>query len=191
MLAEMVEGAGPAVEPLGLTAAKAHLRVVADDEDALIVAMAAAARGVVEDFLRQRLIAQTWRLTLHGFPRAVVLPFWPVISVVQVAYDDPEGGAQVLATDKWRLLRERPMRIVPVEGETWPEVRRDGNAVRVDVRTGYGDGPGHVPPAIMAAMKLTLGSLYENREDVMAGSASRLPLSAQSLLMPHVFWPPE
>ena len=57
---------GPAVEPVLLAEAKAHLRIDGDDEDDLIGALIAAARVAVETEIRRVLIAQSWRAILEA-----------------------------------------------------------------------------------------------------------------------------
>ena len=50
----------PAVEPISLAEAKAHLRLDASDEDALLTALITAARMFVERTLGVALITQSW-----------------------------------------------------------------------------------------------------------------------------------
>lgn len=59
----------PAVEPVLLVDAKAHMRVDIADDDALITGLIAAARQYVEDLTGRRLITQKWRLYLDRFTR--------------------------------------------------------------------------------------------------------------------------
>ncbi len=61
--------AGPAAEPLLLPEAKAFLRIVHDDDDALIAALIAAARGQIEALTRRALLSQTWRIVLDRWPK--------------------------------------------------------------------------------------------------------------------------
>lgn len=73
------------------------------------------------------------------------------------------------------------------QAEEWADHGAPVWAAKKDVSDGERWRAGDV-----AALRLTLGSIYEHREDVITGTiSSRLPLSAQSLLMPHVFWPAE
>ncbi len=55
----------PAAEPISLAEAKAHLRIDADDEDALLTALIAAARMFVERTLGVALITQSWSYFLR------------------------------------------------------------------------------------------------------------------------------
>ncbi|MBA7592232.1 hypothetical protein ES708_34410 [subsurface metagenome] len=65
-------------------------------------------------------------------------------------------------------------------------------AIRIKYKAGYifGEGviPAHliIPEPIKQALKLIIGHLYENREEVLVGkTAIRIPLSAESLLGPY------
>lgn len=59
-------------------------------------------------------------------------------------------------------------------------------AVRVEFTAGYGEASA-VPPDIVAAMLLLLGSLDQNREAVVIGTiVNELPLGVDYLLSPYV-----
>ena len=59
----------PALEPVALADAKAHLRLDTDDDDELITAAIAAARVHVEAMTRRCLIEQGWRVYLDRWPK--------------------------------------------------------------------------------------------------------------------------
>ena len=55
---------------------------------------------------------------------------------------------------------------------------------------GFGDAAADLPADLVSAVKLVLGTLYEHREDVLAGATvGALPLTAETLIGPHVFHP--
>ncbi|MEP2164192.1 MAG: head-tail connector protein, partial [Nisaea sp.] len=70
---------GPALEPVSLADVKAHLRVDASDEDALLTAAIVSARVHVESATRRVLIEQGWRIYYDAWPRRriVRLPVAP------------------------------------------------------------------------------------------------------------------
>ena len=59
----------PALEPVSLADAKAHLRLDTDDDDQLVTAAIVAARVHVEALTRRLLIEQGWRVYLDRWPR--------------------------------------------------------------------------------------------------------------------------
>src|SRR5690348_16556758 len=95
--------ADPATEPVSLAEAKAHLRVTASDEDALISALIIAAREAAEHELGRALITQTWEKTLDLFPDAIELTNPPVQSVASVQYLDIDGVEQTLSSVSYTL----------------------------------------------------------------------------------------
>lgn len=60
----------PAEEPVSLADAKLYLRIDIAEEDSLVSSLIVAARVYCENYLRQALITQTWRLDLDSFPAA-------------------------------------------------------------------------------------------------------------------------
>src|SRR4051794_32333748 len=58
----------PSAEPWSVAEAKTFLRVEHDDDDAVIAALIAAARGHVEALSRRALLVQRWRFVLDAWP---------------------------------------------------------------------------------------------------------------------------
>ena len=73
--------------------------------------------------------------------------------------------------------RFEPARVMPAENTVWPTTARRPEAVEIDVTVGYGASGGDVPPAIMAAIRIMLNALYDQRDEP--------PLSARNLLAAH------
>lgn len=189
----------PTVEPLSLVEAKAHLRVSHDHEDALIELLIKAATAHVDGkdgFLGRALVQQTWDLVIDEFPaNEVRIPLPPLQEVLFIEYDDGDGIIQTLATDQYTVdVVSEPGWIVP-GSSGWPTTFDGINAVRIRFVAGYestADSPpdlaGNVPAAIKAALLLTIGHLYANRETVLAGagvSAIQLPWGIDHLLRPY------
>ncbi len=160
----------PAVEPVTLAEAKAHLYVTHIDDDALIGAYISAAREDAEHRLQRALVSQTWELALDAFPAVIVLPMAPLSSVTSIKYLDGNGVEQTLAPAAYAVdTAAEPGAVVPAYGLAWPATRAERNAVRVRYVAGYGADGSLVPASIKAWIKLRVGALYENRESAVAG----------------------
>lgn len=181
---------GPAVEPVSVSEAKSHLRVDISDDDTLIGTLITVARTHVEQHLRRALVTQVWDLVLDCFPGAVLrLPLPPLASVTSITYTDVDGnGGTVSAGDYLVDVDEEPGRVVLKSAATWPAVvLREAAGVRVRFSAGYG-AAADVPEPIKQAILLLVGSLYENREDVLVAqgvTVMRIPFGVQALLMPY------
>lgn len=160
----------PAVEPVTLAEAKAHLYVTHSDDDAIIGAYLAAAREDAEHRLQRALVEQTWELALDAFPNVIVLPMAPLASVTSIKYLDADGVEQTLDPATYYVDTDaEPGELVAKYGESWPSTRAERNAVRVRYVAGYGADGRFVPAAIRQWILLRVGALYENRESAVAG----------------------
>lgn len=154
----------PSTEPVTLSQAKVHLRVVATDEDDYITALIVAARTACEDRLGRSLITSGWTLTLDSFPSAIVLERGPVIGVTSISYLDADGTTQLLNASAYLVDTTHDIgRIVPAYGLAWPATRRQINAVTVVYTAGYGVAAA-VPMPIVQWILLAIGDMYERRE---------------------------
>lgn len=188
----------PAIEPITLAEAKAHLRVDHSNDDTKINMLIRAARRHVDGpygFLGRALVTQTWELVIDKFPtNELKIPLPPLQSVTSIHYDDSAGVQQLLASTEYTVDDvSEPGWVVPVT-TGWPTSLFEGiNAVRVQFVAGYdatSDSPpdlaGNIPDDIKAAMLLDIGNLYEHREEVIIGqTAVRLPSGAERLLRPY------
>lgn len=105
-----------------------------------------------------------------------------------MAYDDTAGNQQIVSPGDYYVDNvSEPGWIVPSGVSSWPTPIDAINSVRIKFRAGYlnDDSPADtsVPKDILAAIKLTLGSLYEHRETQIVGSiASQLPFGVENIL---------
>lgn len=171
----------PASYVMTLAEAKLHLRVDVADDDALVTQLIAAAQGLVEAAGDVSLSAQTWKLHLPKFPGGrcgIPLPRPPFVSLTSLTYRDANDQSQSIA-DAVINASEIPAVVRPAFGASWPT----GTRVELVFVSGFGGAGLPVPPAAIAATKLVLGSLYQNREAVITGTiATELPLGAQPLI---------
>lgn len=164
----------PALEPITLEQAKAHLRVEVNDDDLLIGSLITAAREAAEHETQRALMPQTWDLTLTAFPAgAIRLPKPPMASITSIQYIDADGALQTMAEADYLLSQHsEAAEISPVYGADWPTAREQPGAVTVRYVAGYPDADS-VPAQIKAWMLLRIGALYENRESVVNGTISQ------------------
>src|SRR5262245_19676435 len=183
----------PTFDPITLTQAKMHLRQIDNDEDDLIELLITAATRNVENWTGRALCDQTWELQLDAFPvNEIQIPKPPLIEVVSVRYDDPEGVEQILSTTDYTVDNvSEPGWVVLNTTASWPTILEAVKSVRVGYRAGYPDSDSPpsgsaIPFDIKAAIFLLLGTLYEHREQVQVGAIPyQLPWGVQNLLRPH------
>ncbi|MCB1500465.1 MAG: head-tail connector protein [Bauldia sp.] len=156
---------GPALEPVALLDAKAHLRVDHDEDDALISAAIVSARLHVEAATRRVLIAQGWRVGLDRWPRKRILrlPAAPLISVDAVRIRDAEGGLTTLDAADYEVdAVSVPGRLAVAATAPAPATRMT-NAIEIDVTAGYGATSLAVPSPLRHAIMMLVTHWYEHR----------------------------
>ncbi len=187
----LVQSAAPAVEPVSLAEAKAHLRVEHDVDNTLIERQIRAAREYAETTTGLQLITATWKLYLSRFPGEsdnyeIVVPRPPFTATsLAISYVDIDGTATNLSSAAYQTnTYDRPGRIKPAYGYTWPSTREDTyNAVTVTYTAGFGATSASVPEAIRQAILLIVGHMYEHREPMLTGTiVSELPITVGALL---------
>lgn len=164
--------------PLTAVQLRPHCSIASDDAsfDSLLTDYIAAATGMVQDFTGQAIGAQSWNLTLDGFPPAIELQRGPVTGVSSIVYFDSNGGTQTLAGSAYLVdLTSTPERIYPAPGISWPGTQIRANAVVVTFATGYAAAPA----PILQAIRLTVANWFANRE------AAEIAAGALALLRPY------
>jgi uncharacterized phiE125 gp8 family phage protein len=177
----------PSIEPLTLAEAKLHLRVDFTDDDALITMLIAAARQYAEQRTARSFITTVWKYVADSFPgvgvmgvpwgreyshpgNAILLEKGQVQSIDSIQYLDMSGTLQTVATSLYTSdLTGSLARIAPKFGQIWPITLPQLGAVTVNFTAGYGATAASVPEGLKAWLKLRIGALYENREEVVAG----------------------
>jgi len=183
----------PSVEPVSTDEAKLHLRVDSDTDDDLIDVLIQAAREGVEESTGRALITQTWTYIADAFPGEDRIELWhpPLQSVTSIKYTDSDGTEHTFSSDNYQVDTDsEPGRIVLTSGCSWPgDTLRAANGVEITFVAGYGDAATDVPASLLAAIKLTIGHLYEHREDVIVGKGARtLPSGADRILWRYKDW---
>jgi uncharacterized phiE125 gp8 family phage protein len=186
----------PAVEPVTLSEAKAHLRVDTTADDAYISSLISAAREWCEQYLDRSLVHTQWVMRFDKFPpdgtMDIELPRPPMATAgtataVALTFTHENGTTATYSTASYRVDRDGvPGTVKTLYGQTWPPHLQDDNAISVTWWGGYGASGTNVPAAIRHAMLMLVGFWYENRSTVLVGSISKqLEFAVESLLSSH------
>jgi uncharacterized phiE125 gp8 family phage protein len=177
-----------AVEPVTLADAKAYLRVTVDDDDAVIAALAAAARSHIEAQTRRALITQTWRLIRDGWPpdgRIAVVPV-PLRSVAAARIYDAGGTSHAIDTGVFVADKAAAPAVLSFVPGALSEPGRVAAGIEIDVEVGYGSAPSNVPASLRQALLLLVAHWYENRGLIAIGqSVAVLPMAVAALIAPY------
>jgi uncharacterized phiE125 gp8 family phage protein len=179
---------GPAIEPVTLADAKAHLRLDHDSDDGLVASYTAVARSQAEQFLNRALITQTLQFTLSPSqppmlrlnalinPIIFVAPLsWPALARQPITLPMSPVQAVQSVTQRSRdgtliTLTAGPDFDVDTTNEPGRVTLRNaqqtvGSDLTITYVAGYGDTIAAVPVLIQHAVKLLLTALYEHRGD--------------------------
>lgn len=170
----------PAVEPVSVVEAKAHLRVDFADDDAYIGALIVAARVITEERTNRAFITQTWEYALDNFPNSNVIKLRKpkLQSVVSIKYKDVNNVEYTIDPAQYIVDTDSiPGRIILNWGKYWPVILlQPGSAVRIRYIAGYGDDGTKVPQSLKQAMLFLISNWYEQREPVVLTRSQLLPV---------------
>ena len=182
----------PAVEPVTLSEAKAHLRVDTATDDAYIGSLITAAREWCEQYLDRTLVHTQWVMRFDKFPpdgtMDIELPRPPMATAgtttaVALTFTFENGTTSTYSTASYRVDRDGvPGTVKTLYGQTWPPHLQDDNAISVTWWGGYGASATSVPAAIRHAMLMLVGMWYERRMAADSMSGNEIPFGVQSLL---------
>ena len=180
----------PAVEPVTVAEAKAHLRVDISDDDTYIGTLITSAREWCEQYLDRTLVSTQWVMRFDSFPYEIELPRPPISSsgtttAVSLTYTLGDDSTATLSTATYRVDRNSTPGVVrQLRAGSWPGNLDDYNAVSVTWWAGYGSAGSSVPATIRHAILLLVGHWYESRQAAVATGAvpQDVPYGVKSLL---------
>jgi uncharacterized phiE125 gp8 family phage protein len=175
----------PALEPLTLAEAKAHLRVEHDDDNDVITGLVKGARSHVEIATRRALITQRWRLVRDCWPasgRLTVAP-GPLKQLVAARLYNNDGSTRAL--DLASFIVDKAGSVLALASGAIVAPGRAAAGIEIDVDVGYGDAASDVPEPLRQAIRLLLAHWYESR-GIMAGVGERAarPATVSALIAP-------
>ncbi len=183
----LVLTSAPALEPVTVAEAKAHLRVTGEAEDTLIASLILTSRLHIETALGLALITQSWRLLRDSWPegRHVDLPLRPLQGVEEVRVISAAGDPTIIAASQYLVdVASVPPRLVrrsalPVPGQV-------ACGIEIDFTAGYGDAADDVPAPIRQALLLLVAHWHEHRDPIEIGSPdAAIPAAVSDLLLPY------
>ncbi len=176
----------PSAEPWTVAEAKSFLRVEHGDDDTIIAALIAAARGHVEALTRRALLTQSWRLVLDRWPRdgRIALNMAPLRSLTAArVYDAANNPASIdvetFVVDTAANAIASPCWSLPVPG-------RFSAGIELDLQLGYGPNSSDVPDVLRHAIRMLIAHWYENRGLAALGeTVAVLPAGVGAMIAPY------
>lgn len=163
---DVAEGYGEGILPLA--DAKAHLRILHDDEDDRIAFCRDAAIQAVENYCNIRLAETTGIVARFAdFGSGMRAGIGPAASVVVtgVSYVDSAGEAAAIDAGGWRL--DVLGNLLPALNTAWPT---SYGPVTVTFNAGYTDA--NRPRSLVMAAKMMLVQMFDNWDEMLSGEVS-------------------
>ena len=175
-----------ALNVVTLATAKSHLRVEHSTDDTLITTLISVAQDLVEGYTGAFLQTTTGHFYFDSFDEFINLHAGPRLNINTetdgVTYmNDQDVRTTIPAIDYQIEGVGYPARLRMMSIPT--DINDELNAVRVDVTCGYTNDDR--PDALIAAMLLIIGHLYENRQDVGQFKTFETPLASRYLMEPY------
>lgn len=163
---------------------QAHLNAPDDDEDLIAVYTAAAVASIEgPNGIGIPLLNTVYRMSLESLWEGFTIPLCPVRSIESITYTDTNGDVQTLDPALYVYdLDASPVTVRVAYGKSWPSAICQPGSVKVTFTAGYGTTGADIPADLRAAMLLTIGNLYVNRESVSAVQTYRVPETVEAIL---------
>jgi uncharacterized phiE125 gp8 family phage protein len=169
--------------PISLADARMHLKDPPEGEDPLIDRLIRVSCDIVGEMSGRVLALETWEAAYPSVSGDLVLPKNPVQAVTGIAYYDALDALQSAVLSDFYIFKDDDRCLIrPKSGKSWPQTITREDAITVTFTAGYSA----VPDALISAIQLMIGHLYENREAVVTGTiTSELPLAVQEMIAIH------
>lgn len=175
----------PETEPVILSEAKVHLEYTGSSKDAYITSLIKTARRLCETYTGLSFVTQERRIKLDTFPtsgKPITVPYGPVQSIDSFTYLNDDGTTTTLVsgTDFAVDLHSGFCRLFALgadgEVDAWPtDIRKYPQAVTIEYTAGYDSAVNEpLPDQIKQAILLQVASMFENRQDEVAGSINMM-----------------
>lgn len=141
----------PASEPVTTAIAKVQCRIDGTDLDDVLAIYIKAAREAVETRTSRRLITQTVRQRIDGFPTSddIELEVGPAQSITEIRYLDTLAAWRVLASTSYSLDAQASPGYVLLDYDVeWPSTLDAANCVEIDYVVGYTSTAADLPASV-------------------------------------------
>jgi hypothetical protein len=165
-----------------------HLRLDNTDDILWLRQHLPAVIQSVEEKLSRTLIRTRWRYFANGFESRIQLPRPPIISVDEVAYQQAGvwtpialglGGYETSVGGLWGAD------VAPYGDGCWPMADTALDQVRITYTAGWPTAA-QLPPAYQTYIAAMIGTLYENRETMIADMSLLYVPDIERLLVDRV-----
>lgn len=174
----------PLIEPVSLPEVKQQIGIPDTDtlSDALISRRIIEARNWAESYTGRALITQTREIRWDCFVDEHELP--SALTVASVKYIDSDGAETTLSSSDYVLDTYTFIPHVRLAyAVSWPSVRAERNAVRIQFTAGYGATADTVPLLIKEAIILLVGHWMNHQPGNENGvTISRVPYAVRDML---------
>lgn len=174
----------PVIDPVSVQEAAEFLRAgCAAEELALITAIIATAREVVENFTGRALMTSGWLVASECWSGGVItLERSPLVSVQSVKYWPADDSAQVtLSGSDYLVITATTPGQIKITADL-PDLADRADAVEVRFTAGA-TAAARIPATLRHAVRLLIVHLYELRQPLAIGNiVNELPFSLKHLL---------
>lgn len=175
----------PATEPVTLSETKVHLEYQGTAKDAFIESLIKTARQMCEAYAGLSFVTQQRIVKLDRFPLGsdpILIPYGPVQTIDSLEYLNDNGGTTTLTygVDYSFDSHSGLCRIYAIdedgEIDSWStDTRRFPQAVSITYTAGYDELVNEqLPEIVKQAILLQVASMFENRQDEVAGSINMM-----------------